>query len=142
MNSDSTIPSRLAQFLYSHPARSAGASRDVQDLLRRIHTELFDPGLSVKTLRARCRVGDHNISCRFRQELGVTIRDYIESLRLEAARTLVEESDCAVADAGRAVGYAHLQTFYGAFVRRFGCTPGALRRLARTRESTRGAVGA
>ena len=100
---------------------------EAQGMARCIHENLFDPDLSVKTLRARCGIRDNNASSRFRWTTGKTIREYIESLRMEAASLLLTKCDCAIFDIALSVGYNHPQTFYRAFERTFDCTPAVYR---------------
>ena len=100
---------------------------EAQGMLECIHENLFDPELSVKTLRARCGLRDNNVSSRFRWVTGKTIREYIESLRMEAASFLLRRCDCAVFDVALSVGYNHPQTFYRAFEKTFDCTPAVYR---------------
>jgi AraC-like DNA-binding protein len=104
----------------------------VRRLLHSIHDEVFQGALTVKQLKKRCGIGDHNVSCRFKHEVGVSIKGYIESLRLDAAAYLLARGHFTASEAAQSVGYANLQTFYPAFRRRFGCTPGEYRaRMAR-----------
>ena len=96
-------------------------------ILQAIREELFSPSLNVQSLLRRCHTRDHNVSCQFKLETGMSIKHYIESLRLEAARELLVHDRFSAAVVAHAVGYSHLQTFYGAFRRRFECTPGDCR---------------
>jgi len=102
-------------------------SREIREIVEHIHRNLFDSDLNVQTIKERCRIRDNNISCRFRRVIGITIKEYIESLRLEAAIRLLEKR-IAVFDVAMSVGYDYPQTFYRAFQRRFDCTPASLHR--------------
>lgn len=97
---------------------------DIRTALVFIHENLFSPDLDVQQLKRRCRIGDNNISSRFRCRLGQTIKVYIESKRMKAAaHVLVQEPEMRVYDVAQAVGYDSPQTFYRAFARQFECTP-------------------
>jgi AraC-like DNA-binding protein len=89
---------------------------------------MFDPTLTVARLRTRCNLRDNNVSCAFKREVGVSIRDYVETLRLSAALRLLENPALSAAEVSWHVGYEHLPTFYRAFARRYRCTPGNARR--------------
>jgi two-component system response regulator YesN len=80
--------------------------------------------MSVKVLKHDCGIRDHNFSSVFRREVGITIKHYIECLRVQAACDLLDMGTMTAADVGYAVGYEHLQTFYRVFKRRLLCTPG------------------
>jgi AraC-like DNA-binding protein len=118
------IDAELRRFREVHPPPIEGVSWQVRELLRCIHQHLFDPSLNVGELKARCRMRDHNVSCRFGYEMGVSIKAYIESLRLEAADQILRAGIVSVSDAAQSVGYCYLQTFYRAFARHFDRTPG------------------
>ncbi len=97
---------------------------DVEAALFYIHKNLFSSECSVQQLRRQCRIRDNNFSCRFRSNLGRSIRAYIEGLRMEAAACiLTREPMVRVYDVAYAVGYESIQTFYRAFSRHFLCTP-------------------
>src|SRR5262245_56081347 len=87
---------------------------DLTSLVGHLHDRLFDPELSVRSLRHWCRLRDHNVSSRFRIFTGWTLKDYIETQRLEAAKQLLRATQLPVVDIAFAVGYRHVQTFYGA----------------------------
>jgi len=110
---------RHRRWLAPHP----DLPHDVCSILRRISKDLFDPGLNVKTLKARCGIRDNNVSSRFRLWLGKSIRAYVEMLRMEAASRLLRQTDFNVLAVATLVGYDRLETFYRAFRRCFACTP-------------------
>lgn len=118
---------RLAAFLHAHPAPSDNRSFQVHSVLRRVHDGLFDSRLNVNAIKASCHIADNNVSCRFKHEVGVSIKEYIELLRLAAARTLLQDGRFSVAEVAQSVGYVHLQTFYAAFSRHFASSPGEAR---------------
>jgi AraC-like DNA-binding protein len=118
------IETRLRQFREDNPSPEEPVSWQVRRLLGYIHEHLFDPGLSVRTLKARCELRDNNISSRFKNEVGVPIKVYIERLRLDAARVLLEEHPLRVSQIAHAIGYPYLQTFYRVYLRRFRQSPG------------------
>lgn len=129
------ITAELEQFRTDSQPDEERLPREIQELLDCIHEHLFDPGLSVKTLKALCGIRDNNISSHFRWRMGKTIKDYIDSLRLEAACRLLETSECGVFDVSLSVGYEHPQTFYRVFDRTFDCTPAEYRRRSREPET-------
>ncbi|MEM8933561.1 MAG: AraC family transcriptional regulator [Acidobacteriota bacterium] len=113
---------------------------DIRRLLHAIHEDPFDSDLSVRSLKQRCRIRDNNVSSRFRFVLGVTIRHYIEILRLEAAVLLLTRLEVGVFDIALSIGYQNPQTFYNAFRRCFDCTPSDFRQQCAESEEVR--VGA
>lgn len=102
--------------------------REIAEILCYINESIFDPHLTVRTLKIHCRIRDNNASSRFRYFMGLTIKEYIEELRLEAAALLLRESTICILEVAASIGYYHLQTFYRVFQRKHGCTPAEYRK--------------
>ena len=127
----------LEHFQTEHsPLAGRGGQRklphEIQVVLGYIHDNLFAADLSVKVLKSRCHIRDNNVSSRFRRAMGITIKDYIDSMRMEAAGMLLAHpSRIGVFDVAFSVGYEHPQTFYRVFHRKFKCTPAVYRKTSR-----------
>ena len=111
-----------------YPPTARELPEDVRRVLSCIEENAFDPALNVQRIRLHCGLRDNNVSSRFRLFVGTTIREYLESLRMDAAAVLLKESGVAILEVALAVGYNNLQTFYGAFRRKHSCTPDVYRR--------------
>jgi AraC-like DNA-binding protein len=98
-------------------------SRSVVRLISAIHEGLLDAELNVKVLKAKCGLSDHNVSSQFKLEMGITIRCYIEGLRMQIAGLVCISYRLTAVELSYRLGYEHVQTFYRAFRRYFGCTP-------------------
>lgn len=85
MRRQQAIEAELHRFRQTHPPPVQGASWEMRDLLNRIHNELFDPVLNVQILKTRCRISDHNVSCRFKHELLAYNGLYAELFGMQAA---------------------------------------------------------
>ncbi len=115
-----------AQFsaqLLAQPARSG----PVAELQRWIPDHL-DADLTVPALAARAGMSPRNLARRFKEEAGVTPAAYVDALRVEAARRLLESSDLTVGAVAHRVGHAHAETLHRAFRKRLGTTPQQYRR--------------
>ncbi len=64
----------------------------------------------------------------FRSTVGLTIADYLDRNRLDAARTLLATSDRDIASVAFASGFGSLSAFYDRFRARFGTSPASYRR--------------
>lgn len=133
-----SIDNELERFR-SPPPTVEGDHGEVPRLLESIHRDPFDSELNVKQLKARCRVRDNNVSSRFRRALGITVKDYIERLRMRAACHLLSFQSVTVFDIALSVGYYHPQTFYNVFRRHLGCTPTVYRERLATSTLEQGA---
>jgi transcriptional regulator GlxA family with amidase domain len=69
-----------------------------------------------------------NFARSFRRELGMTPAVYVERVRLEAARGLLESTEHTVDRIARACGFGTVETLHRSFQRRLGVTPGEYRR--------------
>ncbi|PYA69614.1 AraC family transcriptional regulator, partial [Serratia marcescens] len=67
----------------------------------------------------------------FRAETGQTPAKVIEQLRVEAARGRIEESTEPLEAIARSVGFSDPERMRRAFIRVFGLSPQAIRRLGR-----------
>jgi AraC-like DNA-binding protein len=132
------IAAALLRFRLANAPATLGNSWHVRALMTEIDQSLFDQRLTVHTLKTRCQIRDNNIAYRFKDETGLSIKEYIERLRIAAAGELLRSGSFNAWEVANAVGYSHLQTFYRAFRRRFGCTPGDFRvRVADSHDTTR-----
>jgi AraC-like DNA-binding protein len=96
-------------------------------MLSYIHEHLFDPMLSVSTVKMACGIRNNNIAMRFRIFIGFGVRDYIEWLRMKAALQLLAHQHLEVFLIGLAVGYTYHESFCRTFHRLFACTPSEYR---------------
>ena len=117
------IVDELQEFLREAHPDTKNVSEEVARILEFVHQHIFDPDMNVGHVKTNCGIRNNNISTRFRAATGLTIREYIEHLRLRAARRLLNGPKTEIYLIALAVGYHHLETFYRAFRRVFGCTP-------------------
>lgn len=120
------------QSQFSAPLRAQLAERPT---LRDLQTWIVahpDADLSVPALAARAHMSTRNFARTFRRELGVTPGDYVESIRMEAARRLLEAGDLGLEAIASACGFGTVETMHRAFKRTVHVTPGQYRRHFRS----------
>jgi transcriptional regulator GlxA family with amidase domain len=88
--------------------------------------------LSVEALAARAHMSSRNFARSFREQTGVTPARFIENVRLEAARRMLEDTDCGVATIAAACGFGTGETMRRAFLRALGVGPADYRRRFHT----------
>jgi transcriptional regulator GlxA family with amidase domain len=86
--------------------------------------------LSVGELAEVANLSSRQFSRAFRAETGQSPAKAIESLRVEAAKSLVEESRHAIDVVARETGFADPERMRRAFIRKFGHPPQTFRRFA------------
>nr|WP_253763836.1 helix-turn-helix domain-containing protein [Hamadaea flava] len=67
----------------------------------------------------------------FRRETGTTPGAYVEAVRVEAARRLLESTDQPLAQVATACGLGSVETLHRALRKQIGTTPAAYRRRFR-----------
>ncbi|MEU8540597.1 GlxA family transcriptional regulator [Streptomyces sp. NPDC048717] len=119
-------PGNQAQFSAPLTAQTARREplRDVQHWI----TEHPEDDLSVPVLAARARLSPRHFARAFRAETGTTPGRYVDRVRLEHARRLLEESARGVEEVARAAGYGTPEAMRRAFVKALGTPPADYRR--------------
>jgi len=131
----SQVHRRLREFLQTRQPVEEDLPRELREVLACIHQHLFDAGLNVKSVKKKCGIRTNNISSRFRWQMGIGLRDYIEVLRMEAADHLLRTTEVGIFDLAMCLGYEHESTFYRAFQRQFECSPSVHRTKCQERRT-------
>lgn len=84
--------------------------------------------LGVETLAARARLSPRHFARAFRAEIGMTPGRYVDQVRLEHARRLLEDSTDGIEEISRASGYGTPEAMRRAFVKTLGTAPAEYRR--------------
>jgi transcriptional regulator GlxA family with amidase domain len=92
------------------------------------HLDAADP---VAGMAARAGVSSRTLTRRFRAATGLTPVHYVQAVRVERARQLLESSGLPVTEIAPRIGYADVGHFNRVFQRETGLTPGAYRRRFR-----------
>ncbi|MER6438759.1 GlxA family transcriptional regulator [Streptomyces sp. NPDC001185] len=119
-------PGNQAQFSAQLAAQTARREplREVQQWI----TEHPGEDLSVESLAARARLSPRHFARAFRSETGVTPGRYVDRVRLEHARRLLEDTADGVTEISRACGYGTPEAMRRAFLRALGAAPAEYRR--------------
>ncbi|GGL78802.1 transcriptional regulator [Streptomyces fumigatiscleroticus] len=122
-------PGNQAQFSAQLAAQTARREplRDVQQWI----TEHPAGNLSVEALAARAGLSPRHFARAFRAETGTTPGRYVDRVRLEHARRLLEDTRDGVEEISRASGYGTPEAMRRAFVKTLGTAPAEYRRRFR-----------
>ncbi|GAA5017177.1 DJ-1/PfpI family protein [Kitasatospora paranensis] len=107
-------------------AQLPGTREDIRGLRRWIGEHL-DGDLSVPALAGRMAMSERHFARVFLAETGSTPGAFVEQMRLEAARRLLERTDRLTADIARTCGSGSVETLYRVVRDRLGTTPGDYR---------------
>ncbi|MGQ4417431.1 GlxA family transcriptional regulator [Streptomyces sp. SAS_269] len=122
-------PGNQAQFSAQLAAQTA--RRDPLREVQRWITEHPAGDLTVESLAARARLSPRHFARAFREETGTTPGRYVDRVRLEHARRLLEDTCDGVEEISRASGYGTPEAMRRAFVRALGTAPAEYRRRFR-----------
>ncbi|MET9390062.1 GlxA family transcriptional regulator [Streptomyces sp. NPDC006624] len=122
-------PGNQAQFSAQLAAQTARREplRDVQ----RFIAERPDADLCVESLAARARLSPRHFARAFRAETGMTPGRYVDRVRLEHARRLLEDTADGVEEISRSSGYGTPEAMRRAFLKALGTPPAEYRRRFR-----------
>lgn len=101
--------------------------RQAEDWLR---THFREPH-AVAGVVAKCGIAERSLKRRFATATGSTVIGYVQNLRIEEAKRLLETGDTSLDDIAAAVGYENPAFFRKLFKRYAGLTPGNYRRMFR-----------
>ncbi|GGV08365.1 transcriptional regulator [Streptomyces filipinensis] len=122
-------PGNQAQFSAQLAAQTAQRAplREVQRWI----TEHPAGDLTVESLAARARLSPRHFARAFREETGMTPGRYVDRVRLEHARRLLEDTADGIEEIARAGGYGTPEAMRRAFVKALGTAPAEYRRRFR-----------
>ena len=114
-------PGGQAQFsaTLSGQAAARPGIRELQEWI----ADHLDADLSVAALAERSCMSQRNFARVFSREVGATPAAFVESLRVERARTLLETTDLQVEEVARRCGFGTVETLRRAFGRRVRISP-------------------
>jgi transcriptional regulator GlxA family with amidase domain len=107
-------------------AGQAAERQSLRELQGWISDHLADD-LSVPALAERAFMSERNFARVFRREVGVSPASYVESLRLERAKLLLEGTPLSIKEVGRRCGFGTVETLRRSFARGVGASPGEYR---------------
>jgi transcriptional regulator GlxA family with amidase domain len=127
-------PGGQAQFSYILEAQTA-EREPIREAQERIHAEPAAP-LTVELLADAACMSVRNFARAFKREVGLTPAAYVETVRVERARQLLETTATGTEQIAAACGFGTVETFRRAFGRRLGVSPGQYRDRFRSADQT------
>jgi transcriptional regulator GlxA family with amidase domain len=113
-------------------AAQSGPVQRAQDLVRR------QPAANLSMTRLAHEVGtsQRNLARLFRQEIGMSVGEYVEATRLGLARQLLESAEFSIKHIAAVSGFASAEAMRRAFTHRVGVTPTEYRARFRSPRSS------
>lgn len=120
----------LAALLSERMVDKANAENSlVEDMRSFLEANYRNEDLTVQSTAEHYNLSISNLSHYFKKHVGVSVSEYIEGLRIQAAKELLRGTQMNVSDIALAVGYAYPATFMRAFKKVCGQSPTGYRKL-------------
>lgn len=92
----------------------------------------YNQDIKLEELAAMSFLSRNYFCSSFKKSTGMTVLEYIQSLRINEACSMLRESDARIADIAQSVGYSNLKFFNQLFKKIAGKTPSEYRKTVRT----------
>ncbi len=115
----------LDEYEYNGHPRMVIGKTDVESIHKlAAHLKIiYNQHIDFQRLAVVCYMSKTKMRYVFREVYGMTIMEYVQSLRLHKAKGMLAESDVAIGQISQAVGYTQQGTFTDFFSRSTGLTP-------------------
>lgn len=128
-----SLAAQLSQ-LWDKEAPKEGEDMDIQDVFHYMEENFGDYNLSLQSAAEKFGMTYSNMSHYFKNSTGVNFSTWLERLRVEKAKELLEHSEEPLEKTAAAVGYSTANGFGRVFKKHCGMTPGEYRKNIRNRE--------
>lgn len=109
----------------------ASAEPSRQEFADAIDEMLEQPGFGISTISEKYGMSDSAFSHMFKRHFGVTFISYVNQLKIQRAKALLNESSLSLDALAEQLGYSSASNFVRMFKKYEGITPGAYRQSAR-----------
>lgn len=110
-------------FITSSNSQKSPAGTDVEEIILYIKDNFTFTDLSLEFLAEYFHTASSNISNMIKTSLGIGYHEYLTSLRTEAAKELLSNSEKSIKEVYQECGFNSQQTFYRSFKKNTGLTP-------------------
>lgn len=101
----------------------------LQPALNEIEHRLDDATLSGSVLAARCGISEVYFRRLFREQIGLTPKQYVLQMRMRNAKRLLAETNLSIGAVAEACGFSNPYHFSRTFHKQTGITPSAYRQM-------------
>jgi two-component system response regulator YesN len=108
-----------------HPAAAPDPVQQALDYIRQHHQR---PDISLNDVAEAVNLSPSHLAHMLKERAGVSYKQQLTALRIEAARRLLRTTNLTVNAVGEAVGYQNATNFYRLFQRETGMTPAEFRK--------------
>jgi YesN/AraC family two-component response regulator len=102
-------------------------NHNMQQAIKYIHNN-FSTDISLDLVAGTAGISKYHFSRVFKEMTGLTYQSYLNRVRIEQAKKMLNEDALSITDTGHAVGYSDLTHFERIFKKLIGTTPSEYRR--------------
>lgn len=121
------ISKELNKMCYHEAANEFGNRRLVLQL-KKVIEENYNLGITLELLAKQFHYSPTYISKVFKQQMGCNINKFINKLRMQEAKRLIETTDMKIMAVSEKVGFKDYMYFIKQFRKYYGCTPGSIKK--------------
>ena len=115
--------------LSNHESHRIRQNRYVDEAVRFINLNFHRP-LTVEEIAHICDIDDRYLYNLFVKHLGISPKQYLNKIRIQNAKQLLQGSDCTVTEVALSVGFEDVLAFSRFFAKHTGLSPTAYRKRA------------
>lgn len=109
-------------------------SKSIQDAIACIQKRYGEEELGTSMVARYVNLSPSWLSTKFKEEVGIGISEYLNSVRIQRARELLQSGDCMIYEVSEQVGFASSQYFSKIFKQITGMTPNEYRRKSKNKQ--------
>lgn len=109
--------------------KKAGSNSLRREVMEYLMEQYSDPNLCANMAAEKFSISEKYVYKLVKEETGVSIGKYVETLRMQKAKELLKNTDLSAAEISQMSGFYSITTFYKAFNRVFGVAPIAYREI-------------
>ncbi len=102
--------------------------RNIADVLHYIQDNYLEADFSIKHMANEFDMTSSNLSHFFKKHMGISLGQYIEQIKIDKAKELLETDDMTIGEISLVIGYGRSTAFIESFKRHEGITPGAYKK--------------
>lgn len=130
------LPAEIAEFIDNSVPYTEVKEVPKKNIAQRadelVLSEYRNPSINVNYIAERLGVSANYLSAKYKSIRGIALLDYINMIRIERAKDILEHSDEKLEEISKSVGFTSVRTFTRVFSNLMGTTPGAYREKSKS----------
>jgi two-component system response regulator YesN len=112
--------------------RGQPGAKPIEAMIAYVRSHYSDYDFSIQRMADAFSLSQPYVSRMFKEQTGRTISDYVNHIRIEEAKRLLQDREASVKDIVQQIGYSDVSSFIRKFKTTVGMTPGEYRKLLKS----------